>query len=79
MLSTGQKGAIAEAAVIHAAMKLGIAVWRPVCDGQRYELIFDVGARLVRVQVKWAVQRGDVVVVRCYSCRRTRKGMLRRG
>lgn len=75
-LTTDQKGAIAESAVVHAAIKLGIGVYKPLTDGQRYDLIFDVGGRLLRVQCKWAALDGDVVVVRCYSCRRGRNGMI---
>ena len=75
-LTTDQKGAIAETAIIHAAVKLGIGVYKPLADGDRYDLIFDLGTKLVRVQCKWAVQHGDVVVVRCSTCRRTRNGLL---
>ena len=78
MLSTDQKGSIAEAEVICAAMKLGIGIYRPVTDGERYDLIFDLRDQLVRVQCKWAPRHGDVVVLRCYSCRRNRHGILRR-
>ena len=78
MLTTDQKGAIAESAILHAAIKLGIGVYRPLFDGGRYDFIFDLGTRLLRVQCKWAARRGDVVVVRCYSCRRTRDGQLKR-
>lgn len=63
-LTTDQKGAIAESAVVHAAIKLGIGVYRPAFEGGRYDLIFDLGARLLRVQCKWAVRQGEVVVVR---------------
>ena len=65
MLTTDQKGAVAESAVIHAAIKLGIGVFKPLTDGERYDLIFDLRPRLVRVQCKWAVRQGDVIVVRC--------------
>jgi hypothetical protein len=44
--------------------------------GERCDLIFDVFGRLARVQCKWASRHGDVVVVRCYSSRRIRTGML---
>ena len=74
-MTTDQKGAIAETAIAHAAVKLGIGVFKPISDGERYDLIFDVGSALLRVQCKWAVRSGEVVVVRCYSCRRTRGGM----
>jgi hypothetical protein len=76
MLSTDQKGAIAEAAIAHAALELGIGVSRPYGD-ERYDLIFDLRPRLFRVQCKWAVRNGDVVLVRCYRSRRNADGLLR--
>ena len=77
-LTTDQKGAIAESAIVHAANKLGIGVLKPLTDGHRYDLIFDFEPQLVRVQCKWASLSGDHVVVRCYSSRRTRDGLVRR-
>jgi hypothetical protein len=53
MLTTDQKGAIAELAIAHAALELGVGVSKPLGD-QRYDLIFDFGPRLARVQCKWA-------------------------
>jgi hypothetical protein len=76
MLSSDQKGAVAEAAIAHAALELGIGVARPLGD-QRYDLIFDLRARLVRVQCKWACRQRDVIVIRCYSSRRSADGFLR--
>lgn len=76
MLTTNQKGAVAEAAVAFEAVKLGIGVYRPLSD-ERYDLIFDLGDRLVRVQCKWASTRGDVIVVPLYSSRRTAEGLRR--
>ena len=76
-LTTDQKGAIAETAIIHAAVKLGIGVYKPVVEGGRYDLIFDLGDELVRVQCKWAPLRGDVIAVRCYSTRRSPAGFVR--
>ena len=78
MLTTDQKGAVAETAIIHAAVKLGIRVFKPVNDGERCDLIFDLGPRLLRVQCKWARRQGDVVVLRCYSSRRSRDGFVTR-
>lgn len=78
MLSSDQKGSIAEAAIAFAAIKLGVGVFKPLTDGERYDLIFRLGARLVRIQCKWATRDGDVLVVRCYSCRRSRDGLMRR-
>lgn len=77
-MTTDQKGAIAETAIAHAAAKLGIDVYRPVAEGGRYDLVFDLGARLLRVQCKWAARRGGVIAVRCSSCRRTADGLLHR-
>jgi hypothetical protein len=78
MLSTDQKGATAETAIVHAAVKLGVDVYMPQVQGGRYDMIFDVGSRLLRVQCKWAPRHDDVIVIRCYSSRRSRKGLLRR-
>jgi hypothetical protein len=77
-MTTDQKGAIAELAIALAAVRPGIDVYRPVAEGGRYDLIFEIDDRLWRVQGKWAPRHGDVVVVRCYSSRRTREGLLRR-
>ena len=73
--STDRKGSIAEAEIAAAAIKLGIDVYRPLQEGGRYDLIFDLGERLLRVQCKWAVRAGDVILVRCYSSRRALEGM----
>jgi prevent-host-death family protein len=62
-LTGNQKGAIAEAAIAAEATKLGIVVSRPNVDA-RYDLIFDTGNRLLRVQCKWAPRRGDVILIR---------------
>lgn len=77
-MTTDQKGAIAELAIAQAAVKLDIGVYRPVVDGGRYDLIFEVNTELVRVQCKWAARHGDVLTVRCYSCRRNRDGLVTR-
>jgi PD-(D/E)XK endonuclease len=78
VLTTDQKGAIAESAIVHAAVKKGLGVLKPLSDGERYDLVFDFRPGLVRVQCKWASLARDVVVVRCYSCRRTKDGMRKR-
>jgi hypothetical protein len=78
MRTPDQKGTIAEAAVIAAAVKLDIGVLKPVNDGLRYDLVFDVGARFYRVQCKWGNRIDEVVAVRCCSNRRTATGMLTR-
>ena len=70
------KGAIAEAAVTLAATRLGIATMKPSIEGRRYDLILDVGPRLLRVQCKWGTRRGDAVVVRLGTSRLTPQGYV---
>ena len=77
-LTTDQKGAIAESAIVHAAIKLGIGVYRPLSDGERYDLILDLRPRLIRLQCKWASFHDDVLIIRAYSCRRSRHGLVKR-
>ena len=78
MLTTDQKGAIAETAIAHEATKLGIEVYRPIAEGGRFDMIFLLGERLVRVQCKWAPLLGDVITVRTCSSRRAREGIRKR-
>jgi hypothetical protein len=78
VLTTDQKGNIAEQAVILHATVLGIDVYRPVGEGGRYDMLFDLDQRFVRVQCKWAPRHGEVIIVRCYSSRRNRHGVVRR-
>jgi hypothetical protein len=77
--SSNLKGAIAETAIVHAATRLGIGVYRPVTEGGRCDLIFDTVSGLLRVQCKWAARSGGVIAVRCYSSRRVPDGFLKRG
>jgi hypothetical protein len=76
MLTTNQKGAIAETRITAAAVELGIEVYRPMVEGGRYDLILDTGERLLRTQCKWANREGDVVVVRGRTCRYTPRGYV---
>jgi pyruvate/2-oxoglutarate/acetoin dehydrogenase E1 component len=71
------KGAIAEAAIASAAIELGIQVLRPVVEGRRYDLVFDIGDRFLRVQCKWAPRERGIVVVHLTSCRHTLRGYVR--
>jgi len=78
MLTTDQKGAVAELAIAHAAAELGVGVFKPLTDGERYDLIFDFRPLLMRVQCKSAVLEGAVLKVPCYSARRNRSGFVKR-
>ncbi len=75
MLTTDQKGAIAETAIAAAATKLGIGVLRPLSPA-RYDLAFDLAGKLLRVQCKWAVRRQDGVTVWCRRARRGPEGFI---
>lgn len=66
-MDTNQKGAIAEAAIALEAAKLGIPVLKPVAEHCRYDLALEIDRKIVRVQCKWAAQRGDVIEVRTSS------------
>jgi prevent-host-death family protein len=71
------QGVIAETAIAAEAAKLGFDVYRPVAEGGRYDLVVDVGHRLLRMQCKWATRKDAVVVVRLTTCRLTPRGYVR--
>jgi predicted RNA-binding Zn-ribbon protein involved in translation (DUF1610 family) len=77
-LTTDQKGTVAEMAIAMAAAKLRLSVYTPVTQGTRCDLIIEAGERLFRVQCKWAVRQGAVVIIRCRRCRRARTGLVHR-
>jgi hypothetical protein len=77
-LTTDQKGAVAELAIAHAAVKLGIDVYRPIAEGGRYDMILEAAGRLIRVQCKWVRLRNNVMTIRCYSSRRGATGFINR-
>ena len=52
-MNSNIKGAVAEQAIVLAAMTLGIPVLRPVSDHGRTDLGLEIGGDLWRVQVKW--------------------------
>jgi len=49
VLTTDQKGNIAEHAVVYHATKLGIDVYRPVGEGGRYDMLFDLDSSAFNV------------------------------
>jgi hypothetical protein len=71
VLTSNEKGAIAELEVATAALKLGVAVYKPLSEHSRADLIFETGEKLWRVQCKWgALTRGaDAVAVRLQTNR----------
>ncbi len=77
MLTPSEKGGIAELAIALEAAQLRIGVLRPVVDGTRYDLILDVGPRLLRVQCKNAIRVGEVLRAGLRTSRATRSGHVR--
>jgi hypothetical protein len=78
MLSTDQKGAIAELAITQEALRLGVDVYRPCFEGGRYDLIFGIESALFRIQCKWACLTDSVITIRAYSSRRGANGFINR-
>jgi hypothetical protein len=76
-LTPSQKGAAAEAEITAALIRLDLVVLRPMCEGGRYDLAIDAGAKILRVQCKWASRRGNVLTARCITSRHTPRGYLR--
>ena len=70
------KGAIAEAAITSMAVEHGVVVLRPLVEGRRYDLVFDIADRLYRVQCKWAPRRGRIIDVHLATCRHTPRGAV---
>jgi prevent-host-death family protein len=64
VLSTNRKGAIAETKIAAAATELDIPVLRPITEHARYDLAFEIGDRLYRVQCKWGALDKDGAVIK---------------
>jgi hypothetical protein len=76
-LTPSQKGAAAEAEIAAAAIRLRLQVLRPLGDGWRYDLVIDIGDKLLHIQCKWASRRGDVLTAHCNTSRHTPHGYKR--
>jgi prevent-host-death family protein len=72
--NTDHKGAVAELAVATAAAKIGVGVLKPLVDHARYDLLFDIGGRFLRVQCKSARKDGATLVIRLNTHRLTTQG-----
>ena len=75
--ATNIKGSVAELRIAAAATELGIPVLQPMTEHGRYDLVFEIGGRLLRIQCKWARVESDVVVVRLCNYRITTRGRKR--
>ena len=76
-MDSNRIGAIAETAIAAEATRLGFEVLYPLVGGGRYDLVFDVGTQLVRVQCKSAQRRGDTIRVNARTSRRAPEGFRR--
>ncbi|NET36589.1 MAG: endonuclease [Cyanothece sp. SIO1E1] len=76
---TKQKGAIAEQAVVLAALKRGYGVSTPLGDYLPYDLILDVKGKLFKVQIKsaWWDEKKQNYVVDNRRTRTNRRQMKR--
>jgi len=79
MLTSNHKGTVAELAITLAAVKLDVAVYKPVSEHSRADLMFEIGERLLRVQCKWGrlSPAADTVMVRVGGCRCSPNGYVR--
>ena len=71
-MNSNMKGAVAEQAIVLAAIKLRVPVWRPVNEHERVDLVLEIEGRLFRVQCKWGRLNADgsaiVARVGCSRC-----------
>jgi prevent-host-death family protein len=74
---SNRKGSIAELKIAAAAAALDIPVLQPMTEHGRYDLVFEIGGQLLRVQCKWARRKGDVVVINFCNYRITTNGPKR--
>jgi len=80
-LDTKLKGDIAEQAAILHALKRGWGVLKPVGDRLPYDLVFDVGGTLLKIQVKsaWFDKPSGNYVVDNRRTKTNRRVMIRDG
>jgi prevent-host-death family protein len=64
---SNSKGNVAELAIATEAAQLGLSVLKPLTEHERYDLLLDIGGRLLRIQCKWGSRRADVIEVRLRS------------
>lgn len=77
MMTSNQKGKLAESKALSRAVELGYVVSIPYIDC-RYDMILDDGKDLIKVQVKYAdgkssCSQGSVIVNLTYETRQRRK------
>ena len=75
--SPNLKGNVAELKIAAEAVRLGVDVLRPMTEHGRYDLVFELQGRLLRVQCKWGRLRADTVAVHTSANRLTPAGYVR--
>ena len=69
-IDTNQKGKITELEVLSYIIKLGYSVSIPFGDKDRYDQIWDVNGKLIRVQIKTSRAKNEeqtAIIFRCSS------------
>ena len=69
-LDTNKKGVLTELQVMESAIKSGYIVSIPYGDCARYDQIWDLQGKMLRVQIKtarWKDNRKTAIVFNCYS------------
>jgi hypothetical protein len=59
VLTTTQKGAVAEAAIMKTAFEVGYDVYRPAIEGGRYASLYEFGAKLPQSRFGPIAQLGE--------------------
>jgi prevent-host-death family protein len=79
VLGANLKGAIAETKIAAAATELGVPVLRPIVEHGRFDLGFELGGRVLRVQCKWASldEAAGVIRVGLQGSRLSPRGYVR--
>ena len=70
------KGNVAELKIATEAAVHGISVLKPMTEHARYDLVFEIGGDLKRIQCKTARLRGEVVALACRTNRRGPNGFI---
>jgi prevent-host-death family protein len=76
--TTNHKGAVAEAKIVAEALDAGVRVLTPVAEHGHYDLGFDLGGRILRVQCKWGAlnREKQVICTRIGRSRHTPHGYV---
>lgn len=77
-MNTKRQGAVGVAIAVAYYTKLGYAVFVPVSDVSRYDLVVDNGSRLIRVEVKTTSQENGSLGLRTLGGNQSWSGEIKR-